>query len=123
MKKITYICDKCKAEISGEINEVLGFDLCDSCLKGAKKAMSDYVRGIGASSWDKGKAQALRDAGWTISRIAAELGVSEPTISKNTKPAKPKKVRPLEWAESEPDLKASTRSVIGEKMEMEEVSA
>ena len=70
---------------------------------------------------DTGKAQALRDAGWPVAKIAAELGVSEPTIMKYTTPAKPKKAKPLEWAQSEPDLSADTRSVMGEKVE--EVSA
>ena len=131
MKKITYICDKCKKEISGEVNEVLGYDLCDECLVGARNSVAVYVQGVKPKApkpsnkivkhLDTGKAQALRDAGWTVAKIAAELGVSEPTIMKYTTPAKPKKAKPLEWAQSEPDLSTDTRSVMGEKVE--EVSA
>ena len=124
------ICDKCKKEISGEVNEVLGYDLCDECLVGARNSFAVYVQGVQPKApkpkkvvkhWDTGKAQALRDAGWTVAKIAAELGVSEPTIMKYTTPAKPKKAKPLEWAQNEPDLSRDTRSVMGAKME--EVSA
>ena len=48
--------------------------------------------------WDKGKAQALRNAGWTLADIAKEVGVTEATVSKNTTPAQPKKAKPNEWA-------------------------
>lgn len=57
-----------------------------------------------AKAFDKGAAQALRDNGWTLEKIAEELGVSISFVSKNTHPAKPKKEYPNEWAEKEPDL-------------------
>lgn len=130
MKKITYICDKCKKEITGEVNEVIGYDLCDECLVGARNSVAVYVQGVKPKAakpkkvvkhWDIGKAQALRDAGWTVAKIAAEMDVSEPTIMRYTTPAKPRQAKPLEWAQSEPVLNAGTRSVMGEKVE--EVSA
>ena len=55
-------------------------------------------------SIDVEKAQALRDAGWSVKQIAAELKTSEPTVRKWTHESEPKKVRPHEWAEHEPAL-------------------
>ena len=55
-------------------------------------------------SIDVEKAQALRDAGWSVKQIAAELETSEPTVRKWTHEPEPKKVRPHEWAEREPLL-------------------
>ena len=60
-------------------------------------------------SIDVGKAQALRDAGWSVKQIAAELKTSEPTVRKWTyEPEETKKVRPHEWAEHEPVLGKTT---------------
>jgi len=53
-------------------------------------------------SIDVDKAQALRDAGWSVKQIAAELETSEPTVRKWTHEPEPKKVRPHEWVEREP---------------------
>ena len=46
---------------------------------------------------DKGKAQALRDAGWSVKDIAAEIGVSDWWIYQNTEGRKKKAKKPLEW--------------------------
>lgn len=68
--------------------------------KKAPKEKKKYVPKLGI-----GKAQALRDRGWPVIKIAQEMKVSEPTILKWTHPApEPKKPKPLEWAEHEPDL-------------------
>ena len=67
------------------------------------------------SEIDVGKAQALRDAGWTITKIADELGTSKTMIHAiTTKPAK-KKQYENEWAEHEPDLSLQTRIDMGEE--------
>lgn len=57
-----------------------------------------------AKEWDKGKAQALRDAGWPLTKIAKEVGVSDVTVAKWTHAPEPKVVKPLEWAKHEPDI-------------------
>lgn len=50
---------------------------------------------------DVPKAQALRDAGWTISAVADELGVSEQTVKTWTVgPRQKKKAKPLEFGGS-----------------------
>ena len=121
-----------------ENNPFEHWDFCDDCLnaihafitdpKAKKEKFEKILDSVDAGKkpkpqkpkkpvkdWDKGKAQALRDAGWTIIAIAKELGVSEPTICKHTHPAQPRKERPNEWAEKEPDLSAATRSMMGEK--------
>ena len=95
MKKIIYICDRCKNEVAESITEVCGYELCDKFV-----TMGVPEREERTKKWDVGKAQALRDAGWTIEKIAEEIGVSAPTIVKNTTPAKPRKPRPHEWNEA-----------------------
>ena len=100
-------------------NPFEGWDLCDSCMQ----EIHDFVRsneqkplpneqkpqkkkpfpGSGPSI-DVDKAQALRDAGWSVKQIAAELKTSEPTVRKWTHEPEPKKARPHEWAEHEPVL-------------------
>lgn len=106
MKKIIYICDRCKNEVAEPIAEVCGYELCDKCAAKASELVAKFVK-LGVpereertKKWDVGKAQALRDAGWTIEKIAEEIGVSAPTIVKNTTPAKPRKARPHEWNEA-----------------------
>ena len=111
-----------------ENNPFEHWDLCDSCLKAihafitgkTKQEKQEKFEGILDSadagkkpaankepkkpSFDVGKAQALRDANRSVAWIAQEMGVSEPTIRKYTVPVPPKKEKPLEWAEHEPDL-------------------
>lgn len=122
-------CDRCGAEIdqargtvgyvamcaqdirTGDVsddNPFEGWDLCDSCMQEihdviAKPAKKKPYPGSGPSI-DVEKAQALRDAGWSVKLIAAELETSEPTVRKWTHEPEPKKVRPHEWAEREPLL-------------------
>ena len=64
---------------------------------------------------DAGKAQALRDAGWTITKIAEELGTSKTMIHSITHKPAEKKHFDHEWAEQEPVLNAQTRLDMGEK--------
>ena len=112
-----------------EDNPFEDWDLCDDCLKAihqfitepkaqAKKEKHEQILdSVDAGKkapkekkkyvpkFDVSKAQALRDRGWPIIKIAQEMKVSEPTIIKWTHPApEPKKPKPLEWAEHEPDL-------------------
>lgn len=46
---------------------------------------------------DKGKAQALRDAGWSVSAIAEEIGVSDWWVYKNTENRNKRERKALEW--------------------------
>ena len=123
MKKIIYICDRCKKEVAEPITEVCGYELCDKCAAKATELVAKFVTmgmpkpEIRPKNWDIGKAQALRDAGWTIEKIAEEVGVSAPTIIHNTTPAKPRKARPHEWAESEPVLDSNARLMKSDKLE------
>lgn len=50
-----------------------------------------------AGKFDAGKAQALRDAGWTVKKIAEEMKVCTATVYNNTHPAAPRKRKPLEF--------------------------
>ena len=78
MKKIIYICDRCKNEVAESITEVCGYELCDKCAAKAAELVAKFVtmgvpeREERTKKWDVGKAQALRDAGWTIEKIAEE---------------------------------------------------
>ena len=123
MKKIIYICDRCKKEVAESIAEVCGYELCDKCAAKVAEMVAKFVTmgmpkpEIRPKKWDIGKAQALRDAGWTIEKIAEEIGVSAPTIVKNTTQAKPRKARPNEWAESEPVLDSNARLMKSDKLE------
>jgi len=58
------------------------------------------VRVIGAQKpeYDWGKAQALRNAGWSMEMIAREIGCTAPTVKVHTKkPEKKKENRQHEW--------------------------
>lgn len=50
---------------------------------------------------DKGKAQALRNAGWSINDIASEMGCSYSAVYNNTTPPPPKKKYAFEFTERE----------------------
>ena len=50
-----------------------------------------------ATKFDAGKAQALRDANWTIKKIAEEMHVSTATVCKHTHASVPRKKKPLEF--------------------------
>ena len=58
--------------------------------------------------FDVKKAQALRDAGWPLTKIAKEVGVSDVTVGKWTHAPEPKQAKPHEWAEHEPVLGKTT---------------
>lgn len=131
MKQIVYICDKCKKKVSTA--DVVEFeddiDYCPACWEKAKEMLKVWTyepepakakekkesKPKKKSEIDVGKAQALRDAGWTITKIADELGTSKTMIHAiTTKPAK-KKQYENEWAEHEPDLSLQTRIDMGEE--------
>lgn len=127
MKQIVYICDKCKKKVSTA--DVVEFeddiDYCPACWDKAKEMLKAWTKEPEKekkdskpkkkADLDAGKAQALRDAGWTITKIAEELGTSKTMIHAiTTKPAK-KKQYENEWAEHEPDLSLQTRIDMGEE--------
>ena len=111
MIKTITICDKCGKEIGENGTQVFTYDLCEKCsgelLKKIKFWLDVDHRGGMPKKWDKGKAQALRNQGWSLADIAKECGVTEATICKHTTPAKPRKAKPNEWAQNEPDLPAA----------------
>ena len=103
------------------------WDICEDCLKAIhvfitqpkadkEKKFEEILESADAGkkkkpypgsgpTIDVKKAQALRDAGWSVKKIAAELKTSMPTVRKWThEPEETKKVRPHEWAEHEPML-------------------
>lgn len=98
------LCDQCFVDIQTYIRmkprKQKFEELLDSVDAGRKPAAKKETKKPITKKWDRGKAQALRDAGWTIEKIAEEVGVSAPTIVKNTTPAKPRKPRPHEWNEA-----------------------
>lgn len=69
----------------------------------------------GPHDWDKGKAQAIRDAYWPLETIASELGTTIYAIRKHTTAPPPRKRYPNEWAEGEPNLAPAIRDLMGEK--------
>lgn len=101
------ICDDCLREIHAFITKPKAkqekFEQILDSIDAEKKAPKEKKKYV--PKFDVGKAQVLRDRGWPIIKIAQEMKVSEPTILKWTHPApEPKKPKPLEWAEHEPDL-------------------
>lgn len=120
------LCDKCMEEvecfirtpdawISREDHEVLMTKLATREKKYQEILDSVDAGKKNGKRWDVGKAQALRDAGWTLEEIAKEVGVTMKTIYANTTPRKARKKYPNEWAEHEPDLSPETRKAMGEK--------
>ncbi|MDO4810270.1 MAG: hypothetical protein Q4A04_10025 [Eubacteriales bacterium] len=59
--------------------------------------MPEESEGGVAGKFDAGKAQALRDANWTVKKIAEEMKVCTATVYNNTHPAAPRKRKPLEF--------------------------
>lgn len=134
MKQIVYICDKCKKTV--DVVDIVefedGIDFCPECWAKAEEMIKAWAKepepaaapkkpkekkapSKKKAEIDAGKAQALRDAGWTITKIADELGTSKTMIHAiTTKPAK-KKQYENEWAEHEPDLSLQTRIDMGEE--------
>lgn len=89
MKKITYICDVCGKEVTEDkVTELRGHDLCEVCADRAWELVTDWImkkKTKPEKEPDWGKAQALRDRGWSINAIAKEIGVSWGQVDKNTK--------------------------------------
>lgn len=106
------------------LNPFEDWDLCEPCIdkiidfvrNDKEKKFEEILESADAGKKNKGgrhdqkpsidvkKAQALRDAGWSVKKIAAELKTSEPTVRKWTHDPEPKKAKPHEWAEHEPVL-------------------
>lgn len=109
-------------------NPFESWDLCDSCMQEIhefiktdpkEKKFERILESVDAGKkkkpvkpavkeWDKDKAQALRDAGWPLTKIAKEVGVSDVTVGKWTHAPEPKQAKPHEWAEHEPVLGKTT---------------
>ena len=103
-------------------NPFEGWDFCDNCMQAIHDCIKDpkeknheeILNSVDAGKkkpakaavkeWDKDKAQALRDAGWPLTKIAKEVGVSDVTVAKWTHAPEPKQAKPHEWAEHEPVL-------------------
>ena len=66
-------------------------------------------------SIDVGKAQVLREAGWSVANIAAELKTTETTVYKWTHAPEPKKPKPHEWAEHEPYIGPGAKTMLDGK--------
>lgn len=114
MKKTVVLCDRCGKEIEGEFLEITAykgrdFDICEKCAdeflmpvthrepaseeKKPEKKKEDQKPSL---PFDSGKAQALRDAGWSVRKVAAEMKVCEQTVYSHTHPAAPRPKKPLE---------------------------
>lgn len=106
MRKVIWICDKCKAEFVSmdEVTTLCDYDLCPECYEAARAAVTEFVTAKSIARIDWGKAQALRDAGWTLEQIAEEIGSTVSSVSKNTKASKPRKRYEHETAEAEPAI-------------------
>lgn len=111
---VGYVSVRQKEVVTGALigeNPYEQWDLCDECMNAVKCFIKKTTEKPAAETkkpvkpFDAGGAQALRDRGWSLQRIADEMGVAVSTVAKHTKPGKPKKEFPHEWAESEPDLK------------------
>lgn len=103
MIKTIYMCDRCGCDINqGEEAAVLGHDLCPDCMEDLGQMVDDWMKTRKKIDW--GKAQALRDAGWSLEQIGTEIGAPKTTVCRHTKPPKKRKKYDLEWREQEPDL-------------------
>lgn len=135
MRKTVYVCDCCKAESEQELAAIFFIpdqvDLCGDCAQRAYDLIRGMIEGDQVpvkepvkekqavkktTSYkfpDWGRAQALRDAGWSVKDVAAELGVSDKHVYANTKtPDKAsKRVDPLEWANNAPDNETYLKGV------------
>lgn len=149
MRKVVYICDKCKKAVDPA--EIIKYekdvDLCKDCSEKAMDLIKAWIsvvmpepepepeqepqvdpepepepkeeekkakKASAKKELDAGAAQALRDNGWTITRIAKELGCTKTEVNAIThKPAKKRRFV-NEWAEHEPDLKTDIRIELGE---------
>lgn len=101
MIKTIYVCDRCGCDINqGEETAVLGHKLCPDCMEDLGQMVDNWM--IVKKKIDWGKAQALRDAGWPLEQIGAEIGVSKTTVRRHTEPPKERKRYDLEWREQEP---------------------
>lgn len=116
------LCDECMKAIHAFITDQKAKpepkkfeEVLESIDAGKKPKKAKPQKKIGPHKWDKDKAQALRDAGWKLTDIAAECGVHESTVRAHTIAPEPKKVYENEWAQHEPDLAVATRSMMGEK--------
>lgn len=106
MRKVIWVCDKCKAEFASmeEVATLCDYDLCPECYEAARAAVTEFVTAKSTVRIDWGKAQALRDAGWTLEQIAGEIGSTVSSVCKNTTASKPRKKFEHESAAEEPAI-------------------
>lgn len=106
MQRIQWMCDRCGGEIpnADDVMMICGYDLCSDCYEAVRAAVTELVVKSKPTRFDWGKAQALRDAGWTLEQIAKELGSTVASVSRNTKASKPRKRYEHETAEAEPAI-------------------
>lgn len=94
MKKTVYECDKCHAEAESMMTHIemdaKEWHLCPACMKRFEDWLDEPIKITapatqklkGCKVMDEGKIKALYEGGWSIAKIADEMGASESTISK-----------------------------------------
>lgn len=117
------ICPKCwpKAKelllgwIAGQnekaADQEAGQDKQEAVRKPRSKEMKPRKNGKEANEPDFGKMQAIRDSGWTLEKIADEMGCEKSFMKEHTHAPEKKKSYPLEFTPSEPDFDPVYKSV------------
>ena len=117
MKITNVYCDGCGKLIPEGARQIEDLDFCPECWAKLVEVVRHLADGMMAAqpdepdpepeepkkraTVDKGKAQALRDAGWTLQQIADELHSCPSYISWITTAPEPKAAKPLEWTRKE----------------------
>ena len=107
MQKIVIICDKCGKEIKTDPVQAFELDFCPACTKAAKDLLANWIQQKEAQKPpDYGAAQALRDAGWKVKAIAAELGITENMVYDHTHAPRKKRKYALEFSTDQDPTKS-----------------
>ena len=121
MKQITYICDLCKDKVEEkDVKQIKNMDFCPDCYDEIADEISIYIAKVekerqdsaaaekkaareskkkkaAGEAIDAGKAQALKNAGWTPEQIAEELKTTPEKVEAVTTTPVKKKRKPHEW--------------------------
>ena len=101
MKQMTVFCDSCRKMIPDKPHQIDDMDFCSACWPKVVQAIRELTTGSKRKpreQIDTGKAQALRNAGWPVSKIAEELGCSVSVVYRATStPPTPPAVKEHEW--------------------------
>ena len=141
MKKTITICDKCGKEIPEGVSVQIieGIDICAKCWpkmkavllewlnaetekQTAKAAQADKQKAAAPKppAVDLGKMQALRDAGWSMEKIAEEMGCDKAFVKEHTHAPEKKKRYPLESFTNDVVIDPHVRGVMEAKPGKEE---